>query len=815
MFKFNIKKASRPRETENPKRRKVKRIVPDPDIGLTNEQAGYYADSGWDNRAVEVTFKTTGEILKKNIITYFNFIFIIFAVLLILVGSFRDLSFMLVIVLNSAIGIVQELNAKKTLEKLTVLNAPRTKVLRGGVIKSLPSDRLVINDIVIFESGNQICADSVLIDGEVLVNEALLTGESDEILKKPGDPLMSGSFIVSGRCKARLERVGEDSYISKLTLEAKATKDAEQSEMVRSINRLIKVIGIIIIPIGITLFVQQYVYGNAPLKDSVQSMVSAVIGMIPEGMYLLLSITLAVSTIKLATKKVLVHDMRCIETLARVNVLCVDKTGTITENDMKVTETVQLEEISESGYADTEMLLSNFAAAMSDDNLTMKAIKARFSSASGMKRGQVVPFSSKHKYSSVVLDDVSYVLGAPEFVLREKYEDYSTMIANYSSEGARVLVFCKYDGTADGNALTGNTTPICLILLSNPVRKNAKKTFEYFRSQGVDIKVISGDNPLTVSKVAEEAGISNADEYVDASQLKNYDEIYTAVNKYSVFGRVSPEQKRMFIRALKQAGNTVAMTGDGVNDVLALKDADCSVAMATGSDAAVQASQLVLLESDFSRMPDVVLEGRQVVNNLERSGSLFLVKNIFSFLMAIFSIAFSLSYPIEPAQLTLISLFTIGFPAFLLSQVPNTRRIEGRFISNILIKALPGGLTDALIVCALVIFGIVFNVNSLDISTAATFLLSIVGFIIVYQISKPMDVFKWIIWLVSILGLLLGATVFSRMFAITGMSMRCIMIFVVFSILTEPLYRYLSMLTQFLRKQYRLIRTKFFRKKAK
>ncbi|MGI6040836.1 MAG: cation-translocating P-type ATPase [Candidatus Alectryocaccobium sp.] len=793
-------------------RRPMDRYSPDPNYGLTTPQAHEYRANGWDNRSGEASFKSTKEIIKGNTLTYFNMLFVVFAVLLTLVGSFRDLTFMVVIVANALIGIVQELNAKATLEKLTMLNAPRTKVLRDGKVRSVAAERLVLDDIVIFEPGNQISADAIVVDGEVSVNESLLTGESDEIIKRPGDPLMSGSFIVSGNCRAKLERVGQDSYISKLTLEAKASKDGEQSEMIRSINKLIKIIGVMIIPIGIILFIQQYIYLSSPLKDSVQSMVAAVIGMVPEGMYLLVSITLAVSTARLASKKVLVHDMRCIETLARVNVLCVDKTGTITENTMAVQDVIPLNKYKEEIHGSLDELMSNFAFAMSKDNVTMAALKKYFVNASGIRAEKVLPFSSAYKYSAAQFGSTPYVLGAPEFILKEQYSEYSDEIEQYSTKGYRVLVFGIYEGELTGKALTSATIPLCLILLSNPIRKDAKETFEFFADQGVRIKVISGDNPVTVSNIAIKAGIENAENYVDASTLADYDAIKRAVNRFTVFGRVTPEQKRMFVRALKETGNTVAMTGDGVNDVLALKDADCSVAMASGSDAAAQASQLVLLESDFARMPDVVMEGRQVVNNLERSGSLFLVKNIFSLIMSLFSIIFSISYPLEPSQLTLISMFTIGVPAFLLSQIPDTNMIKGHFMSNILLKALPGGLTDAIIVGAIVLFGYTFNISSIDISTASTFLLSIVGFMIVYQISKPMDIFKWLIWLGCILGLLLGATIFSNMFAITGMSARCIMLFVVFSILTDPLFRYLSLLVDRIRMLLKTIKSKFSRK---
>lgn len=805
-MKHKLKEA---RQTEElPVRRPTTRYRADIHKGLTTAQVKEYWENGWDNCSVEPPSKTTKEIIKGNLLTYFNLIFLLISVLLIIVGSFRDLTFLPIIIANTLIGIVQELNAKKTLEKLNVLNAPKARVVRNGKIKNIPAEHLVLDDIVIFGAGNQICADAVVMEGNVSVNESLLTGESDEITKQPGDHLMSGSFIVSGSCYARLEKVGEDSYISKLTLEAKAAKEGEQSEMIRSLNRLVMVVGILIIPIGLILFGQQFIFAKASLKDSVTSMVAAIIGMIPEGMYLLASITLAVSVVRLSAKKVLVHDMKCIETLARVNVLCVDKTGTITENTMKVNSIQPLPAYDPRKMEPLEETISDFAAAQAADNITMQALKDYFRTPGGLRPQSITGFSSAYKYCSATFSGISYVLGAPEFVLREDYERYRDLIEQHSSRGYRVLVYGKYSGHPEGKALTGKVLPLCLILLSNPIRKDAPDTFRFFAKQGVDIKVISGDNPVTVSEVARQAGISGAERYVDASTLRTKEDISKAILEYTVFGRVTPNQKRMFVKALKAAGKTVAMTGDGVNDVLALKDADCSVAMASGSEAAAQASQLVLLDSNFSCMPAVVMEGRQVVNNLERSGSLFLVKNIFSLLMSMFSIIFSISYPLEPSQISLISMFTIGIPAFFLSQIPNKNLIRGHFISNILLKALPAGITDALIVGALVIFGETFNVNSVDISTAATMLLAIVGFMILYQISKPMDVIRWVIWGVSLLGLLLSSTFLKDLFAIYSMSTQCIMLFVVFSIITEPLFRYLTKLVAALRVLYARIRDK-------
>ena len=778
------------------KKVQTRRFNADIRYGLNSDQVNEYFENGWSNEPVEPPSKTVPEIIKSNLFTYFNLVFAVLAALLILAGSFRNLTFLPVILANLFIGIIQEIRAKNTLDKLSVLNAPKALVVREGRQFSIPAEELVLDDIVIFKAGNQICADAIVVDGEVSVNESLLTGESDEISKKPGDELMSGSFIVSGECYARLDKVGEDSYISKLTLEAKAMNSEEQSEMIRVLDKLVGVVGILIIPIGLLLFGQQFFFSGASFSKSITSMVAAVIGMIPEGLYLLASVALVVSVMRLASKKVLVHDMKCIETLARVNVLCVDKTGTITENTMEVNGEIPMDGYDSQSKAPLKQIISDFASAMSSDNITMKAMKDYFNKPSGRKAVSVSPFSSQFKYSGAAFEDGSYVLGAPEFVLREDYDNYREQIEQYSSEGYRVLVFGIYDGVIDGKALTGKVTPLGLVFLSNPIRKEAPETFKYFENQGVEIKVISGDNPVTVSQVALQAGIANADNYIDASTLTTDEAIEDAVLRYTVFGRVTPDQKRKFVRALKKAGRTVAMTGDGVNDVLALKDADCSVAMASGSDAAAQASQLVLLDSNFACMPSVVMEGRRVVNNIERSASLFLVKNIFSFLLSLFSVCFMINYPLEPSQISLISMFTIGVPAFFLALQPNKNIIQGHFLSNVLIKALPAGITDFLVVGALVVFGQVFEVGETDISTACTMLLAIVGFVILYNISKPMNALRWCVWGGCIVGLLGCSIYLGDLFAMRGMSTKCIMLFVVFAIITEPALRYSTILIE-------------------
>lgn len=786
----------------------IRRVQPDYREGLTAQQVREREENGWTNVEVASPALTTQEIIHNNVFTYFNLIFLVLAVLLSVVGSFRNLTFLPVIIGNTLIGIIQEIRSKRALEKLTMLNAPLAEVIRDGKARSVDAAGLVIDDIVVFRSGNQICADAVVEAGEVQVNESLLTGESDEITKRRGDHLMSGSFIVAGTCHARLENVGADSYISRLTLEAKAMQQGEQSEMIRSLDKLVKCVGIALIPIGIVLFVQGYYFNHTSFRDSIVSMVAAIIGMIPEGLYLLASVALAVSARRLASKKVLLHDMKSIETLARADVLCVDKTGTITEDSMCVSKVVRSKAYDSETMPKLELMIGDFVRAMEADNSTMKALKEYFTEHTNHVPAKVIPFTSASKYSGVVYKEGSYVLGAPEFVLRADYPRYQGRIEQYSARGCRVLVFGSYTGEPDGKPLTGKVTVLAYILLLNKVRKEAPAAFRYFAEQGVDIKVISGDNPLTVSETARQAGIQGAENYVDAGTLKTEKEIAEAVRKYTVFGRVVPEQKRQFVQALKKQGRTVAMTGDGVNDVLALKDADCSVAMASGSDAAVQASQVVLLESDFSRMPEVVMEGRRVVNNIQRSASLFLVKNMFSFLLSIFSVIFIISYPLEPSQVSLIAMFTIGTPAFFLALQPNREIIQGHFLTNVFLKALPAGLTDVIAVGALVVFGQNFGVAPSDISTAATMLLAIVGFMILYRICKPMNSLRMTLWVGCIIGLV-GCSIFlPELFAISGMSKKCIMLFVVFSIATEPVLRYLTIMVEHLREWYiRVIKT--------
>jgi cation-transporting ATPase E len=794
-------------EQEN--RVRMERIAADPQSGLSAEQVKRRFAQGENNYKVESSTLSVPEIVRSNVCTYFNLVFAVIAVLLAIVGAWSDMLFLPIIVANTCIGIIQEVHSKKVLDKLSILNAPHAVVIRDGKRQEIPADQLVLDDIVEFSAGSQIPADAKVVSGELQVNESLITGESDEIEKREGDSLLSGSFVVSGKACARLEKVGKDSYISKLTLQATKSKKGEQSEMIRSLNYLIMVMGIIIIPIGIALFVQSFIYNEGTFHDSITGMVAAIIGMIPEGLYLLTSVALAVSSVRLAQKKVLIHDMKCIETLARVNVLCVDKTGTITEPGMHVYDFSVLDGADQ---LEISQLLADFVAAQEKDNATMEALKAHFSNGSGMRAREVYSFSSETKYSGAVMNDgKSYVIGAPEFVLRGQFAQYQEQIATYSSKGYRVLVFAQYEGTLDRKPLTEPVLPLCFVMLANPIRKGAKETFTYFAENDVDIKVISGDNPLTVSVIAAEAGIVGAERFVDASTLKEKEDYYRAVEEYTVFGRVTPSQKRMLVQALKEHKKTVAMTGDGVNDVLALKDADCSVAMASGSEAASNVAQLVLLDSDFSRMPSVVAEGRRVVNNIERTAALYIVKNIFSMLLAIFSVILMLDYPLEPSQVSLISMFTIGIPSFVLALEPNKELIRGHFLTNVLVRALPAGLTDFIVVSGLVIFCREFQVDLDCLSTSCTILVAIVGFMILHRIARPMNTGHIVMLVGVIAGWILCMLFGGSFFGITGISKQCEMLMVIFAIITEPVLRYLSLIVEWISARCRMIHARFSR----
>lgn len=786
MCHMKLKRLTKKKDIEEPLRRHVPELTPDSELGLSSAQAQERVDAGWANLPIDPPGKTVGQIVRSNVFTYFNMLFFFLAACVLAVGSWQNVMFMGVVLANIAIGIVQELRSKRTLDKLTLLTAPQGAVIRDGRRRKIPTSEMVRDDIVEFSAGDQIFADAVVVAGECSANEALITGEADEIKKKPGDELLSGSFVVSGQCRARLTRVGADSFANRLTLEAKAAKPPQQSEMMRSLTRLVQVIGIAIIPLGILMAVKEIVWLGRSVSDGVVATVASLIGMIPEGLYLLTSMALAAGVVRLAQKRTLVHDMGCIETLARVDVLCVDKTGTVTENKMTVEDVVPLcpERFEES---DIRLIMADYVAAMRADNDTMAALRRYFTGEVKQPAIKAVPFTSAKKFGGVSFhEDETYLLGAPDVLLGERGGKYAKQIDAYSAKGCRVLLLGLYDGDVEDERPEAGLMPIALILLSNKIREEAPETFKYFAAQGVAIKVISGDNALAVSEVAKRAGIRGAENYVDARTLETDEDIAEAVERYTVFGRVTPDQKRRFVRALKAAGHAVAMTGDGVNDVLALKEADCSVAMASGSDAACQVSHIVLLESNFAAMPSVVAEGRRVINNIERSASLFLVKNIFSFILAVITLVFTLPYPVTSAQMSLVSALTIGIPGFILAMEPNSARIKGRFLPNVVGRALPGGLTNLFLVLGAILFCLVFELPEDMMGTICTVILCVVGLMVVHRTCKPYDLLRRAMMVALVVGFGICVLVLPELFTISKLDLPAGMILGVFVLLSWP-----------------------------
>lgn len=750
--------------------------------GLTTEEVNKLKEQGLDNIPVGNQSKTIGQIIAGNVFTYFNFVFAVFAALLILVRSYINMTFLPIILLNTILGIVQEIKAKIVLDRLTVVNAPRTKVIRDSAVSEVDSVTLVKGDVCIFTAGNQLSADAILSEGCVRVNEAMVTGESDEVIKNKGDILLSGSYIVSGECKAVLTQVGHKAYAARLALEAKAGRKKKKTDMMKSLDNLVKIIGVVIVPLGIIMYLQSHFFLGHTIKNSVVSMVASLVGMIPEGLYLLASVALVVSVKKLARSNVLVHEMNCVETLARVNVLCVDKTGTITRPDMSVSDVVFLKD-------NVGKLIAGVAGNMDDDNETMKAIKNYYHiTGRDNSAERVYSFSSQNKYSGAVLDGRCYIFGAPEYVLLDTYAEYEDIFERYSGHGERILVFGECAGDPCGNIIEEAVNPYAFIILENEIRDTAKETFGYFASQGVDIVVISGDNPVTASKVAVRAGINNAENYIDATTLKSRQDIREAITKYTVFGRVVPSQKKEIIEAYKESGKVVAMTGDGVNDVLALKCADCSVAMASGSEAASNAAQVVLLDSDFSKMPQVVLEGRRVVNNIQRSASLFLVKNIFSILTTIFTLIAANLYPLYPTQLSLLGAFTIGTPAFFLALQPNKNIIRGDFLTNVIIKALPAGITDFIMLAVISIHGAVIGMSNEQISTVAIIVLLIIGMMSLIRICRPFDWLRALVCIAMGVGIAICLLFFKKIFAIAAINMVMLNMIIVYAVVAVGLF---------------------------
>ena len=729
----------------------------DPVRGLTSAQAEQHIAEGLGAGQAGNTGKSEKEIILRHTLTFFNLVFIVLAVLLIVGSStVMNMGFLGVVVVNTVIGIFQEIRAKRAVDKLSLVARRPVKIVRDGRVQDIAPEDIVRDDIAEFGQGDQICADGILRSGSLYVDESLLTGEEDSVEKQPGDLIHSGSVVLAGRGRVELTAVGENCGAAALAREAKHNPQAKKSEMTRSLDRLILFLGLALVPVGIILFRQEYMVLKLPLRESTEGTVAALVGMIPEGLYLLTSVALAVSAQKLSKSRVLVQDMNSIEALARVDVLCVDKTGTITEPDMEVENLLPL------GDALLPEQLEDILTAMYGsgvpDNATAKAMQELFAGGSDLKCTNRVPFSSEYKWSGCEFEESgSYVVGAPEFLLGDREDIWN--IGDWAEKGYRVLLVARYDGPlAPGKLDAEKVEPMALALLTGKLRPNAKETFAYFAQQGVTVKVISGDNPATVSMIAQQAGIPDSDRYVDAATLETPEQLREAALKYTVFGRVTPQQKKGLIEALQKKKHTVAMTGDGVNDLLAMKQADCAVAMASGAEAASQLASLVLLDSDFSAMPGVVNEGRRVINNIQRAAALFLVKNIFSLFLSVISLFTVMPYPLEPIHLSVISALTIGIPSFILTFEPKYDRVKGRFLPGVLRRAFPGGLTNVFVVLLCQVFALVFSLPQDEVSTICAAILSFVGLLVLYQICKPFNWFRRLLWWLMAAGIVLCFT---------------------------------------------------------
>ena len=715
--------------------------------GLTNEQVQERIAEGKVNFNENPNTRTYKQIIKENTLTFFNFLNAVLLVLVLFVGSYKNSMFVGIIIINTVIGIIQEIRAKKTIDKLAILTESKAVVLRDGKKWSISTEKLVLDDLIYLKTGEQVPADCRILEGSLEVNESLLTGEADNLGKGEGDELFSGSFITAGEACCQIIHVGKDNYASQITSEAKEFK-RHNSELRNSLNAILKVISIIIIPLGLLLFYKQFYIVGDSVKDSVVSTVAAVLGMIPEGLVLLTSVALTLGALTLARKKTLVQELYCIETLARVDTLCLDKTGTITEGTMCVEKVEAYDpnwreaelaesilEEDEAGFPENEIseeedgfgegaaeekaeeevsekklpelsesekesekeisrIMGNLMAVLKDQNATADALRKYFPAKKDMTPTNVIPFSSDRKYSGASFKEQgTYLMGAAQFLFPEGNDALVEKCSEYAEQGFRVLVLAHSQNESTGTELPLGLVPEGLLILTDVIRKEAPDTLRFFDSQGVDLKVISGDDPVTVSSIAKRAGLKNAEQYVDATTITTQEEMDEAVANYSVFGRVTPQQKKAMVLSLKKQGHTVAMTGDGVNDVLALKEADCSIAMAEGSDAAKNIANVVLLDSNFAAMPHIVNQGRRVVNNIRTAASMFLIKTIFSVLLSLITIFFGEAYPFEPIQMSLISACAVGIPTFLLAQENNYQKIDHTFLRHVFMNAFPAAVT--------------------------------------------------------------------------------------------------------------------------
>lgn len=740
------KEAKRSRKSKKKKLdlEKVARFTPNTKTGLTADQVKQRTNQGLTNRVEDKNVKTYRRIFFGNIFTFFNLLVFGVAGALIAVGAWTNLMFLVVTICNITIGIIQEIRAKKTIEKISLVSAPTASVLRDSYKHEISVNDIVLDDIIYFSTGKQICTDCKLLEGEVEVNESLLTGESVAIKKRKGDILYSGSFIASGKCTALVERVGEFNYTAKLSAKAKEYKSAK-SELLKSLNLVIRCIGAVIIPLAILMYYNNYQQSGV-ISETIKKTAGSIIGMIPAGMFLLTSMALAVGVMKLAKKRTLVQDLYSIEMLARTDVLCLDKTGTITDGSMKVNSVIQLTNVNHT----INDIMGSMLTALEDNNQTSRALATYFGYSKEFTKQIVLPFSSSRKLSAVTFKNgETYVFGAPEYVLKEKNPDVDPLVKQYASKGFRVILLAKCEGTLEGDKVPAKRTPICIIVIEDHIREEAAKTIKWFKDNGVQIKIISGDNPITVSEVSKRVGVENAEKFISLEGLTEQ-QVAEAADKYTVFGRVSPEQKMYLVKALKGKGHKVAMTGDGVNDILAMKESDCSIAMASGSEATRNVSHLVLLDSNFASMPSVVAEGRRVINNIQKSSSLFLMKTFFTIFLSIFCLIVKTQYPFNTNQIMMLETFVIGVPAFFLSLQPNKEKIQGKFLSNLICNSLPGAIIFTLNVIICFYYNKYASYAGEYYETIASLLVTMSGLLVLFKLCKPFDFYRAFMYIAMI-----------------------------------------------------------------
>lgn len=780
------------KEQEPVKPTRVKRVRTDASLGLTDDQVHERINKGQTNLTPNRNVKTYKRIFFENTFTFFNLLCLAVAISLICVGAWSNCLFMAIIIINTAIGIIQEIRAKKTIEKLSLLTAPAVKVIRSGVEQTITTDEVVIDDIVVLSNGKQVVADGTIVEGSVEVNESMLTGESLPIKKKVGDTILAGSFIVSGNCKCRVEKVGENNYIQQLSAKAKQYR-RPKSELFNSLKGIIKVIGIIIIPIAILMIINNYSATNNITKTVTQT-AGSIIGMIPSGMFLLCSVTLTVSVIKLSRRQALVQDLYCVEMLARVNVLCLDKTGTITDGTMKVYNCIQL---SNTNYT-LKRIMGSMLSALGDNNQTSQALINYFGYNKELKPVVTLPFSSTRKLSAVSFENAgTYIMGAPEFVIpNNPDEKINNLVEQYSKDGYRVLLVAYSSSNIIKDNPPSNRTPVALLILEDRIRDDAVSTIAWFKNNDVKVKIISGDNPLTVAEIAKRVGVENTESFINLEGL-NEKQVIAAANKYTVFGRVTPEQKAILIKAIKADGNTVAMTGDGVNDILALKEADCSIAMASGSEAVRSVSHMVLLNSDFGSMPATVLEGRRVINNVQKSSSLFFMKTIFTIVFSIICLILRTPYPLSTVQMLLMETFVIGIPSFFLAFLPNDKRISGKFIYNLIRNALPGAITLILNVSSIYLFiylttGDISSAPQLElISTMCALTLTFTGLGLLIRLCKPWTVLTGLLFGTMLTLCVLGIALLPSFFNLIPIDLTSKLYITILAIISPTLINFI------------------------